>query len=266
MLGSFIESLTSEDSELSDDEGDDSMQSLIKSFSDKKDPDGRTGLSAGTGLDCLAPRHVLTKQESLLISEAEHSWLCDGSLLKLDDAISPHNMKLFQSQWARGQPVIISNSNEYLDYKLWHPKAFCKDFGHLRADLVNTLTGKTVPKQPLKWFWEGFEKVSCRPLDSDGTPMLLKLKDWPPEDDIAKYIPRRFHNLVHDFPIQPYTLREGNCNLASYIPDNFLRPELGPKMYIAYGNALYSNKASTNLHLGNQIFNINVYRSIVLTW
>jgi len=163
----------------------------------------------------IGVRPLLRKAEP----EAEHSWLCDGSLLKLDDAISPHNMKLFQSQWARGQPVIISNSNEYLDYKLWHPKAFCKDFGHLRADLVNTLTGKTVPKQPLKWFWEGFEKVSCRPLDSDGTPMLLKLKDWPPEEDIAKYIPRRFHNLVHDFPIQPYTLREGNCNLASYIPD-----------------------------------------------
>ena len=100
----------------------------------------------------------------------------------------------------------------------------------MKSDLVNTLTGKTVPKQPLKWFWEGFENTSHRLLDKNGTPMLLKLKDWPPDGDIAEYIPKRFHDLVHDFPIQPYTLREGNLNLASYIPDYFLRPELGPKM------------------------------------
>ena len=38
-------------------------------------------------------------------------------------------------------------------------------------------------------------------------------------------------------------------NLAGYLPDYCLKPELGPKMYIAYGSALYSNKGSTNLHI-----------------
>ena len=216
------------------------------------------------GLGTLSPRHALSMQESSALSpDARHSWLCDGRLLQLYDAISPHNMALFQYQWARGQPVLISNSNEYMNHNLWHPRAFAKDFGHIKSDLVNTLTGKTVPKQPLKWFWEGFENVSHRLLDKNGTPMLLKLKDWPPDGDIAEYIPKRFHDLVHDFPIQPYTLREGNLNLASYIPDYFLRPELGPKMYIAYGNALYSNKASTNLHLDmSDAVNLLVYVGI----
>lgn len=51
--------------------------------------------------------------------------------------------------------------------------------------------------------------------------------------------------------------------MASYIPDYFLRPELGPKMYIAYGNALYSNKASTNLHLDmSDAVNLMVYVGI----
>ena len=264
-LQSFVDSLSlsSDDSDKSEDE-DDSMLSLLRSFSDDVEvlaPQPRPRCEAG--VDGLSPRHIQTKQESLLVSEASHSWLCDGSLLQLEDASSPHNMELFQQQWARGQPVLISNSNQFMDQKLWHPKAFCKDFGHLRTDLVNTLTGKTVPNQPLKWFWEGFENVSSRMKDSSGTPMLLKLKDWPAEDDIAKFIPRRYHDLVHDFPIQPYTLREGNCNLASYIPDYFLRPELGPKMYIAYGNALYSNKASTNLHLDmSDAVNLLVYVGI----
>ena len=266
IFGSFV---SSGDESSSDDE-DESMSYMMSNWTD--DDNIKSGLSqefaleAGEdgGLDSLRPRHILTWQESSLVcDEASHTWLCDGSLLQLEDAVSPHNMRLFQTQWARGQPVLICNSHRHMNINLWHPRAFLKDFGHMRVDLVNTKTGKTVPSQPMKWFWEGFEKVSHRPRDENGTPMLLKLKDWPSEDDIASYIPKRFHDLVHDFPIQSYTLREGGLNLASYIPENFLKPELGPKMYIAYGNALYSNKASTNLHLDmSDAVNLLVHVSI----
>jgi len=218
-------------------------------------------LVAEPGLTTLAPRHILANQQSEQITaEAQHSWLCDGRLLHLYDAVSPHNNELFKEQWARGQPVIISNSDRYLDRRLWHPKAFMRDFEDYSADLVNTLTGRTVPKQPLKWFWEGFSSVTKRLVDAEGTPMLLKLKDWPPDGDIAESLPKRYHNLVHDFPIPSYTLREGKLNLASYMPDYYLKPELGPKMYIAYGNALYSERASTNLHLDmSDAVNLLVY-------
>jgi hypothetical protein len=37
--------------------------------------------------------------------------------------------------------------------------------------------------------------------DSHGTPMLLKLKDWPPSSDIAEYMPKRFNNLFDSFPM-----------------------------------------------------------------
>ena len=92
----------------------------------------------------------------------------------------------------------------YLDPKLWHPKAFMRDFADCSADLVNTLTGKTVPKQPLKWFWEGFSSVTRRLVDAEGTPMLLKLKDWPPDGDIGQVFlffyalkrPTRFQQLT----------------------------------------------------------------------
>jgi lysine-specific demethylase 3 len=60
----------------------------------------------------------------------------------LTDAASPANLALFQYQWARGQPILISNSNRYLEWRLWHPRTLLKDFGHLRSVLVNTLTGK----------------------------------------------------------------------------------------------------------------------------
>jgi lysine-specific demethylase 3 len=135
-----------------------------------------------------------------------------------------------------------------------------QDFEDYSSDLINTLTGRTVPKQPLKWFWKGFSSVSQRLVDAYGTPMLLKLKDWPPDGDIAENLPRRYQDLIRNFPIPSYTLREGKLNLASYMPDWFLKPELGPKMYIAYGNALYSARASTNLHLDmSDAVNLLVY-------
>ena len=49
------------------------------------------------GLGSLAPRHMMTLQESTRISPDCHlTWLCDGRLLQLYDAISPGNLKLFQ--------------------------------------------------------------------------------------------------------------------------------------------------------------------------
>ena len=86
-------------------------------------------------------------------------------------------------------------------------------------------------------------------LDKQGMPMLLKLKDWPPSDDIANFMPDRFNDLMQSLPVPEYTLRSGRLNIAGYMPDYFLKPELGPKMYIAYGSALYPHKGSTNLHI-----------------
>ena len=49
-------------------------------------------------------------------------------------------------------------------------------------------------------------------------------QDWPPDGDIAEHLPKRYDDLIHDFPIQSYTLREGHLNLASYMPDYYLKP------------------------------------------
>ena len=180
---------------------------------------------------------------------APHIWLCEGRLLLLLDPLHPNNMELFKKQWGLGQPILIANSSRYLNKKLWHPDAFLKDFGHLRHDLINCLTGQIVPKAYLHKFWKGFSWIKHRLRDVTGTPMLMKLKDWPPTEDLKDYMPKRFKDLFQAFPMQDYTMRTGNLNLAGYLPGHCLKPELGPKMYIAYGSALYSGKASTNLHI-----------------
>jgi hypothetical protein len=39
-------------------------------------------------------------------------------------------------------------------------------------------------------FWDGFNHLSKRMTDECGNPMLLKLKDWPPDNDFSNYLPR----------------------------------------------------------------------------
>ena len=54
---------------------------------------------------------------------------------------------VLQEQWSRGQPVIVANVSDKLDVEnLWSPKAFNKQFGNVRHDIVNTFSGRTIPK------------------------------------------------------------------------------------------------------------------------
>ncbi|KYM79539.1 Lysine-specific demethylase 3B [Atta colombica] len=207
------------------------------------------------------PIRIMTGTESRsLYPDVPHSWLCDGKLLRLSDPNNPNNYRIFQDQWKRGQPVIVSDVAKALDMKLWHPDSFARDFGDEKNDLVNCMTGNLVPNQPMRKFWEGFEYYSKRLKDERGNPMLLKLKDWPPGDDFAELLPSRFTDLMKVLPLSEYTHRNGRLNLASRLPNCFVRPDLGPKMYNAYGSALHSNKGTTNLHLDiSDAVNVMVY-------
>lgn len=210
------------------------------------------------------PIRIMTLTESKsLYPDVPHSWLCDGKLLRLNEPNNPNNYQIFQDQWKRGQPVIVSEVSKALDMNLWHPDSFARDFGDETNDLVNCMTGKMVPNQPMRKFWEGFEHFSKRLKDDKGNPMLLKLKDWPPGEDFAELLPSRFADLMKVLPLSEYTHRNGRLNLASRLPDCFVRPDLGPKMYNAYGSALHPNKGTTNLHLDiSDAVNVMVYVGI----
>lgn len=73
----------------------------------------------------------------------------------------------------------------------------------------------------------------------------------------------RFNDLMNVLPLGEYTQRNGKLNLASRLPDCFVRPDLGPKMYNAYGSAIYPHTGTTNLHLDiSDAVNVMVYVSI----
>lgn len=65
-----------------------------------------------------------------------------------------------------------------------------------------------------------------------------------------------------NLPIPKYTTRNGAMNITSYLPGLFCPPDLGPKLYMAYGWATEKRweKGTTNLHLDiSDAFNIMMY-------
>ena len=145
--------------------------------------------------------------------------------------------------------MIVSSCDKYLNMPKWKPKEFSKEFGHVENDLVNCCSNVVLLGHKMKVFWDSFEKVSTRLKDGKHKPIILKLKDWPPTEDFAELMPDRFADLMQGLPLPEYTHRTGVFNLASRLPEFFVKPDLGPKMYNAYGSSLTPKSGSTNLHL-----------------
>jgi len=199
-------------------------------------------------LDCGLPRHT---------------WLDGGHLLQLLDPGDPGNIGLFREHWSRGVPIIVSNCDSNLDENLWNPQAFLENFGSRTNDLVDCSRNVVLVGHQMRRFWEGFECVGKRLRDGRGQPMILKLKDWPATEDFAEMLPDWFDNLLQALPLPEYTDRTGTLNLVSRLPGFFVRPDLGPKMYNAYGSALTPRTGSTNLHLDiSDAVNLMVYVGI----
>ncbi|KAG5853437.1 hypothetical protein ANANG_G00073400 [Anguilla anguilla] len=202
---------------------------------------------------------------SVLDPHTSHSWLCDGRLLCLQDPSNGNNWKIFRECWKQGQPVLVSGIHKKLNGGLWRPEAFSREFGDQDVDLVNCRNCAIISDVKVREFWDGFQVISKRLQGSDGQPMVLKLKDWPPGEDFRDMMPTRFDDLMENLPLPEYTKRDGRLNLAARLPDFFVRPDLGPKMYNAYGLTSSEDRkvGTTNLHLDvSDAVNVMVYVGI----
>ncbi|XP_004912946.1 lysine-specific demethylase 3B isoform X2 [Xenopus tropicalis] len=194
-----------------------------------------------------------------------HSWLCDGRLLCLHDPSNKNNWKIFRECWKQGQPVLVSGVQKKLKSELWKPEAFSVEFGDQDVDLVNCRNCAIISDVKVRDFWDGFAVIEKRLRAEDGSPMVLKLKDWPPGEDFRDMMPTRFQDLMDNLPLPEYTKRDGRLNLASRLPSYFVRPDLGPKMYNAYGLITAEDRrvGTTNLHLDvSDAVNVMVYVGI----
>lgn len=71
---------------------------------------------------------------------------------------------------------------------------------------------------------------------------------------------------MENLPLPEYTKRDGRLNLAARLPNFFVRPDLGPKMYNAYGERdwlthLFSPFLHYNLYLSSSSLSLSFFPS-----
>ncbi|XP_051514109.1 lysine-specific demethylase 3B-like isoform X3 [Myxocyprinus asiaticus] len=242
------------------------LDHIIASVVETKKAEGRRAAgSAEGGESGSVPRREGVMGLSVLDPNTSHSWLCDGRLLCLQDPSNSNNWKIFRECWKQGQPVLVSGIDKKLKSNLWKPEVFSEEFGDQDVDLVNCRNCAIISDVKVRDFWDGFQVISKRLQGGDGQPMVLKLKDWPPGEDFRDMMPTRFDDLMDNLPLPEYTKRDGRLNLASRLPNFFVRPDLGPKMYNAYGLISTEDRkvGTTNLHLDvSDAVNVMVYVGI----
>ncbi|KAJ4850827.1 hypothetical protein Tsubulata_047184 [Turnera subulata] len=140
--------------------------------------------------------------------------------------INEKNLRHFQSHWMKAHPVVVSNVLESGTGLSWDPMVE-----------VN--------------FHEFFQGYNCGRFDKLKWPKLLKLKDWPSSAFFDEVLPRHCAEFTCYLPFKEYTHpKTGPLNLAVRLPEGSLKPDLGPKTYIAYGfpSELGRGDSVTKLH------------------
>ncbi|KAH1226988.1 Lysine-specific demethylase JMJ25 [Glycine max] len=219
--------------------------------------------SSGTAVSNLLPAIELDELESVSILSMTLAWdefsfsTFQEAHYSLQDSLDQYkDLRHFQWHWEKGEPVIVSNVLECTSGLSWEPLVMWRALRHV----TNTKHGQYLAEKTIDCLdWTAGE-INIHQLFTGYTngrrdwlawPQILKLKDWPPSNLFEEQLPRHCAEFISSLPFKEYTgPHKGSLNLAVKLPNGSLKPDLGPKTYIAYGfpQELGRGDSVTKLH------------------
>lgn len=153
-------------------------------------------------------------------------------------------LKSFEDVWSQGLPVAFTSVDLEM---LWSPlllfrasretnQVAQKQSGNMESSVFQNVLDCRDYSQ-FEMSMHNFFKYYKEELgyDCNGKPFLAKLKDWPEHATFESRLPRLFQDFFRSSPIPEYTNFNGYRNMYSTFPDGIVKPDMGPKSYIAYG-------------------------------
>jgi len=233
-----------EDIKEEEEQEDDDSSTLRDLLSgDSKKENGDTD-EIGWSVSDMEPRNMTKEETESLYPGVDHDWHCGGAVLRFNDSKEDGVIGLFKFMWKRSQPVIFT---QRLNTKLWSAQSFSLLPDPPSDNPDNPVAASVSHGQTISKFFAGFESESKRAVTDDGDPRVLKLTNCPPsEDQFLELLPNHYKDLMSNLPLTEYTDREGILNLASRLPECFVRLDLGPRLWGAYAHAHFNMQYSVS--------------------
>ncbi|XP_068652803.1 lysine-specific demethylase JMJ27-like [Aristolochia californica] len=150
----------------------------------------------------------------------------------------------FHMHWVKGEPVIVRDVLDFTSGLSWEPMVMWRAFREKKDSRtgLECLSVKALDCRDwcevdinIHQFFKGYTEGL---INRDHGPQMLKLRDWPPSNLFEERLPRHGAEFISALPYPEYTNpKTGILNLAVKLPKKSLKPDLGPKTYIAYGIA-----------------------------
>ncbi|EFH62735.1 predicted protein [Arabidopsis lyrata subsp. lyrata] len=202
---------------------------------------------------CSSLETEMTRKAASRTKSSDNYLFCPESLGVLKEEGLLH----FQEHWAKGEPVIVRNTLDNTPGLSWEPmvmwRALCENVNSTASSQMSQVKAidclaNCEVEINTRHFFEGYSKGRTY---ENFWPEMLKLKDWPPSDKFEDLLPRHCDEFISALPFQEYSNpRTGILNIATKLPEGFIKPDLGPKTYIAYGipDELGRGDSMTKLH------------------
>ncbi|XP_010430276.1 PREDICTED: lysine-specific demethylase JMJ25-like isoform X2 [Camelina sativa] len=195
----------------------------------------------------------MTRKAASRTKSSDNYLFCPKSL----DVLKEEELLHFQEHWAKGEPVIVRDALDNTPGLSWEPmvmwRALCENVNSpasskmSQVQAIDCLANCEVEINT-RHFFDGYSKGRTY---ENYWPEMLKLKDWPPSDKFEDLLPRHCDEFISALPFQEYSdPRTGILNIAAKLPEGLIKPDLGPKTYIAYGipDELGRGDSVTKLH------------------